>query len=101
LDFLCSCFCWDYEYLEARTDAMKILRIIAAIFFCIITLIFAITTIYRCTWDYNEMGNHFSEESMTNYNDGAIGFYGLLTFLFLIPSILLVVAVFRRQEQKK
>lgn len=56
----------------------------------IVTILLLIMTIYRWTWDYNENGNYFDEDSMTTYNDGAILVYGTLTAIFLIPTLILL-----------
>ena len=56
----------------------------------IVTILSLVMTIYRWTWDYNESGNYFDEDSMTTYNDGAILVYGTLTAIFLIPTLILL-----------
>ena len=56
----------------------------------IVTIWLLVLTIYRWMWDYNENGNHFDQESMTNYSDNAITAYGTLTIIFLIPTLILL-----------
>jgi len=64
-------------------------KIALTILFSIGAILLLMTTIYRWNWQYNEMGVHFEEESMTTYEKGAIGVYGLLTILIFVPAFLL------------
>jgi len=56
----------------------------------IVTILLLVLTIYRWTWDYNEIGNYFDENSMTTYDHDAVIAYGTLTVIFLIPTLILL-----------
>ena len=71
------------------TKMKKVIQLGLIILFSIATGLLTLTTIRRLTWDYNENGVHFDEESMTTYNEGAIISYGMLTLTFLILTIML------------
>jgi uncharacterized membrane protein YjgN (DUF898 family) len=77
------------------------LKILLAICLAIGTIILFVTTVYRWSWDYNENGVHFSPDTMTTYNDGAIFAYGLLTILFLIPTAMLIINLKRAPRSQK
>jgi hypothetical protein len=65
------------------------IKLILTICLLTITIVLFVTTIYRVTWVYNENGVHFDEDSMTTYDEGAIIAYGILTIVFLVPTIIL------------
>jgi uncharacterized membrane protein YjgN (DUF898 family) len=67
----------------------RVIKIGLTAIFSMVTFVLFATTIYRCTWDYNENGVHFDEKSTMTYNDGAIVSYAFLTIVFFIPTILL------------
>jgi len=64
-----------------------------------ITLLLFTITIYRWTWDYTENGTHFEEGSATTYSESAIIAYGVLTFIFLLPTLLLLKS-FRKTSHR-
>ncbi|HEY5750965.1 MAG TPA: hypothetical protein VIU12_33105 [Chryseolinea sp.] len=75
------------------------LKIIGAVFFGAITLLFTKIAIRRLTWDYEENG-HFDEETSTNYSDyGSI--YGLLAVIFLIPTLILLMSWIKTYKRQK
>jgi hypothetical protein len=71
----------------------KGIKIVLATCFSVVSILLAVTTTYRLAWHYNENGIHFEEDSMTTYHDGAIIGYGILTLIFLIPTLILLRSV--------
>lgn len=73
-----------------RTKMTRGPKIILTASLSIGTALLLTVTLYRWTWDYNENGVHFDPDTMTTYHDGAILVYGLMTILFLIPTVMLI-----------
>jgi hypothetical protein len=65
--------------------------ILTAVLFFILTVFFFLTAIKRLSWDYNENGVHFDEESMSTYNESSIDGYMILAVLSLVPTVILVL----------
>lgn len=68
----------------------KKLRIGLTFGFSIVTIFFLSLTIYRWSWNYNEMGIYFDEETMTTYDNDARLVFGVLTIFFLILTLILL-----------
>jgi hypothetical protein len=60
---------------------MKVFRWILIAILGLATTVFALTTFYRLSLEYNEMGRHF--DGGVVYNSDAIIGYGLLTVICL------------------
>ena len=78
---------------------MKRVKILLVILLAVVTVVLLGTTIYRLTWDYNENGDYFDEETITTYNDGAIIGYCLLTIVFFIPTVVIIMNLKKVKDQ--
>jgi TRAP-type C4-dicarboxylate transport system permease small subunit len=68
----------------------KVVKISALVITSIFTVLFCVTTVYRATWEYNENGIHFDEQSITTYSDGATISYGVLSIVFFVLTVMLI-----------
>ncbi len=66
----------------------------------IVSIFFLSLTIYRWTWDYNENGSYFNEETMTSYSDNALPALAVLTTLLIIPILILLIS-FRKAHNRQ
>lgn len=67
----------------------------------LITFLLFTIALQRLTWEYNEEGNHFDEETATNYTESGIIAWSLLTIFFLAASFTLFFLAWRLKKKQE